>query len=76
MEKAVPKEQIQTRFVQLIEGRNFITFTELEEQLGLSQTEVISLKTKFEEALCADAGQRMHITSRVDLTPPGFEIGD
>lgn len=68
--------QVEHRFVELVGGRNFVAFAELEEQLGLPQSELILLKGKLEDALRLHAGEKLYVTSRVDLNPPGFEIGE
>jgi hypothetical protein len=68
--------RVEQRFIELVGKRGFVPFAELEEHLGLSQAELIHLKGKFEDALRHHAGEKLYLTSRVDLNPPGFEIGE
>jgi hypothetical protein len=57
----------------LIKKRNFITFDELEEKIGISAYEALELKDELEKQLRIE-DSKIRITSRTDLERPGFEI--
>ena len=52
--------------VELFAGHNFLTFRRLQDETGLSYSELIALKPVLQDTLHAD------ITSRVDLADPGL----
>ena len=68
--------QVEQKFVGLIDGRNFVAFVEIEQHLGLSRCELIRRKCRLEDVLRLHVGEKLCLTTRVDLNPPGFEIGE
>ena len=60
-------------FELLVKDKNFITFEELSNKLGVTINKIIELKNEFEKQLRLH-DDKIRITSRVDLNPPGFEI--
>lgn len=60
-------------FEAITAGRNFVTFEELMRRLGVDFDTLLSLKLDFEAAL-RQRDPKLSLTSRIDLTPPGFEI--
>jgi hypothetical protein len=55
--------------------RNSMSFDELESQTGLTRNELIAMKSDVEATLRRD-DPRLRLTSRVDLSPEGFEVTD
>ena len=72
MERRIPRKCIE-EFVALIQNRNFISFSQLSYELGMLPEEIISLKCEFEEELRRE-DKKVHLISRIDLEPPGFQI--
>jgi hypothetical protein len=62
--------------VNLIGHRNFVTFQEIEAELGLSFGQIVRLKPSLETYYQAlpDSGGGYSVTSRIDLNPPGLFI--
>jgi hypothetical protein len=67
------KEDYVRDFLTVVKDRNFITFDELEEKVGISACEALELKNEFEKQLRLE-DSKIRITSRTDLEKPGFEI--
>jgi len=63
-------------FIEIVAGRNFVAFEELETKLRTSRSELIRLKGKLEDALRQHEHSHIHLTSRLEVDPPGFEIGE
>jgi hypothetical protein len=61
--------------VSAIGSRNFVSFEELATALEVSVDTVIANKSELEAAIRRD-DNRLRLTSRVDLVPPGFEVED
>lgn len=53
--------------------RNLMSFDELESQTGLTRDELIAIKADVEATLRQD-DPTLRLTSRVDLSPEGFEV--
>ena len=62
-------------FVTLFADRNFVSFDELSQGLGVAREQLFSLKADFETAIRRE-DNTLNLTSRVDLDPPGWEISD
>ena len=67
------KEECMHDFLTLVKDRNFITFDELEEKIGISACEALELKDEFEKQLRIE-DSKIRIISRTDLERPGYEI--
>lgn len=67
-----PTDQQKTlrKLANYIGSRNYITFSEIERDLGLTKADVVLLKPDLEAILGVD------ITSLVGLDPPGLFIAD
>ncbi len=71
MKRAI--DQLRHDFAAIVNNRNFITFDELTEAMGIPISKVLEMKREFEDQLRVD-DNKIRITSRVDLKKPGFEI--
>lgn len=61
----------------LIGDRNFISFQEIESQLGLSDSRVFLIKPDLEDFLTrSNDGVRITVTSLMRSNPPGLFIED
>jgi hypothetical protein len=56
--------------VSLSDGRNYLSFVEIEQRTGLFYSEIIALKPNLEQVL------KVCVTSRVDLNPPGLSFDE
>jgi hypothetical protein len=65
-------EKIQAA-TRLLGSRNWVTFEELTSVSGLTRDELIAVKPRLEKLIQADSPGAT-LTSRVDLSPEGFEI--
>ena len=61
------------RAVSVLSSRTFVTFAELEGATGLTRDQLIASKSDIEAAL-RDVNPDTALTSRVDLSPEGFEV--
>lgn len=61
--------------VAALSGRSWITFAELESQIGLTRDQILKIKPDIEASLRRD-DPAVRLTSRIDLHPEGFEIGE
>lgn len=57
----------------LLKSRNWVSFDELTSVSGLTRDELIAAKQRIEELVRADA-PGASLTSRIDLSPQGFEV--
>ncbi|MBI3491860.1 MAG: hypothetical protein HY047_08785 [Acidobacteria bacterium] len=71
--KAYDRGAVVAAFEVIVGGRNFVTFDELVDTLGVDRDALISLKVDFQNALRREH-PHLNVTSRIDLDPPGFEI--
>lgn len=55
--------------------RTWMSFADLESETGLSRDQIIAHKAEIETAL-RRRNPDVRLTSRVDLHPQGFEIGE
>lgn len=62
------------KFVALVDEKNFVSFNELSKVLGLSTSELVALKTRFEEYLRDHRGEDFRLVSDIDTDLPGFFI--
>ena len=60
--------------VAALSTRNWRSFDDLQAETGLTRDALIKLKPKIEEEL-RRVDPDVRVTSRVDLTPAGFEVG-
>jgi|ETNmetMinimDraft_35_1059890.scaffolds.fasta_scaffold619839_1 hypothetical protein len=67
------KEEIVQRFLDIVNGRNFVTFDELSKKLVISVSEMIRLKGNFEDRLMLE-DDKIRLTSCPNKHLPGFEI--
>lgn len=64
------------RLANFIGLRNFVTFAEIQESLGLSFSQIIALKLSLEDHLRAQPGDnsKVSVTSVIHINSPGFFI--
>jgi hypothetical protein len=55
--------------------RNWVTFQELESEVGLTRDELIQIKPDVEASLRRQ-DPSLRLTSRIDLSPEGFDVAD
>lgn len=67
------EDPVSRKFLEAVGERNFISFETLAGILGLSVDAVIAKKPVLEATL-REEDPAATLTSRVDLSPPGFEI--
>lgn len=73
MTATTDRDTVVAAFKAVVGGRNFVSFDELVKSLGVDRGMLIALKDDFEAAL-RQRDSKLHLTSRIDLDPPGFEI--
>ncbi len=72
---APDKGSVLARFREAIHNRNYISFEELASKLNVTESQLIALKKDFEDEMRRE-DRDTALTSRVDLSPPGFEVHD